>query len=91
MEAAVRAARLALPPGIGVGVYANAFEQKAAGYSARSTVLDHRADLDHGGYTRFAQRWIAAGADIIGGCCGIMPVHIAELDGLRRSPVFVTV
>nr|AAC44507.1 msh [Agrobacterium tumefaciens] len=38
-----------------------------------------RDDLNPSGYLQFAQRWVSAGATIIGGCCGIGPEHIAEL------------
>lgn len=86
MEAAVVEARAALPAAIEVGVYANAFVSgfDDAGYSANGVILDHRAELDDGGYTAFVERWIDAGATIVGGCCGIMPRHIALLDELRR-------
>jgi homocysteine S-methyltransferase len=32
-----------------------------------------------------ARRWIDAGVDIVGGCCGIGPAHIAGLAGLRKA------
>jgi len=85
MEAAVVAARAALPDAIEVGAYANAFESETDDeYAANGTILGHRSDLDRGGYTAFVERWLDAGADIVGGCCGIMPEHIAEIDALRR-------
>ena len=34
-----------------------------------------------------AQRWLDAGAEIIGGCCGIGPAHIAALDTLLESRI----
>jgi len=34
----------------------------------------------------FASRWVADGAQVIGGCCGLSPEHIAALAPLRRSP-----
>jgi S-methylmethionine-dependent homocysteine/selenocysteine methylase len=83
MEAAVIEARASLPGSVRLGVYANAFERSVGEYAANSTVLSHRRDLDDGGYTSFVERWLEAGADIVGGCCGIMPSHIAELHGLR--------
>jgi S-methylmethionine-dependent homocysteine/selenocysteine methylase len=83
MEGAVREARQVLPATVTVGAYANAFERKPEVYSANGVILDHRADLDGGGYTRFVERWLDAGADLVGGCCGIMPRHIAELAALR--------
>lgn len=30
-------------------------------------------------YAQHAQRWVAAGASIVGGCCGVGPPHIALL------------
>ena len=30
-------------------------------------------------YARFAASWVAAGATIVGGCCGIQPAHIRAL------------
>lgn len=30
-------------------------------------------------YLRHAQRWVAAGANIIGGCCGVGPQHVQLL------------
>jgi len=84
MEAAIVEARAALPPDVSVGAYANAFVEKPEEYDANGVVLDHRADLDGGGYTEFVERWLGAGASIVGGCCGIMPAHIALLDELRR-------
>lgn len=85
MEGAVREARSLLPATVAIGAYANAFERKPDVYSANGTVLDHRGDLDDGGYRRFVERWLDAGADMVGGCCGIMPHHIAELDSLRAN------
>jgi S-methylmethionine-dependent homocysteine/selenocysteine methylase len=40
---------------------------------------DLRDDLDPEGYLEFARDWVARGATIIGGCCGIGPEHIAAL------------
>jgi S-methylmethionine-dependent homocysteine/selenocysteine methylase len=30
-------------------------------------------------YAAFAERWIDAGASIVGGCCGTRPEHVARL------------
>lgn len=88
MGPAIETARRLLADDVAVGVYANAFETDADveedEYHANATIFDHRADLEDGGYTRFAEEWIAAGATIVGGCCGIMPRHIALLDALRH-------
>lgn len=64
---------------LSVGVYANSFVPKPEQYAANEVVLDHRADLDPAGYLDFVSRWVEAGATIVGGCCGIMPDHIAAM------------
>ncbi|MEC8230891.1 MAG: homocysteine S-methyltransferase family protein [Pseudomonadota bacterium] len=43
-----------------------------------------REDVSPDKYRSFAERWVDAGASVIGGCCGIGPEHIAELNELRR-------
>ncbi len=83
MAAAVVEARATLPSSIAVGVYANALEERPEGYAANESLLDRRADLMGGGYTRFVEAWLDAGAEIIGGCCGIMPDQIVALHALR--------
>jgi S-methylmethionine-dependent homocysteine/selenocysteine methylase len=77
MAAAVTAARAA--GNLAIGVYANAFPPQPEAAEANAVLLDIRADLDPAGYGAFAQSWRAAGATIIGGCCGIGPEHIAAL------------
>lgn len=63
-----------------LGAYANAFVAgDGDGYAANEVVLDHRADLTPHSYADMLDRWIDAGLDIVGGCCGIRPDHIAEL------------
>lgn len=81
MEAAVRAARAELGPDspIRIGVYANAFPPMAADAEANNGLTPIRGDLTPEGYGRFAAAWSAAGASILGGCCGIGPEHIAAL------------
>ncbi len=37
-------------------------------------------------YADFARQWLAAGARIVGGCCGTTPAHIAALAQLWSSP-----
>jgi S-methylmethionine-dependent homocysteine/selenocysteine methylase len=39
----------------------------------------HFTDISPDDYARQAEAWIAMGARIIGGCCGIGPAHIREL------------
>jgi S-methylmethionine-dependent homocysteine/selenocysteine methylase len=85
MGAAVGAARATLDRlggaarTVRIGVYANAFPPQGAAAEANSTVLDIRADLTPAGYLRWARDWVARGASIVGGCCGIGPEHIAAL------------
>ncbi|MCF7528961.1 homocysteine S-methyltransferase family protein [Neisseria lisongii] len=63
-----------------LGVYANAFEPAENGMNAANEGLDEiRTDTAPPNYLRWAQQWQAAGADIIGGCCGIGPEHIGVL------------
>ena len=81
MEAAVTAAKAELGPDspIRIGVYANAFPPMAADHEANAGLSPIRADLTPEGYGRFAAAWHAAGASILGGCCGIGPEHVAAL------------
>jgi S-methylmethionine-dependent homocysteine/selenocysteine methylase len=64
---------------IPLGVYANAFAPQPKDARANEDVSGLRSDLDPSAYCRFADDWIAAGAGIIGGCCGIGPRHIAAI------------
>jgi hypothetical protein len=70
-----RSRGLALP----IGVYANAFPPQPKAAQANDGLDDIRSDLGPGGYLAWARDWHARGADIIGGCCGIGPEHIALL------------
>jgi homocysteine S-methyltransferase len=55
-----------------LGVYANAGYVEEAGWSmARGVTPEAYADA--------AMDWLSAGANIIGGCCGTSPDHIARL------------
>lgn len=36
-------------------------------------------------YAEFAEGWIAAGAQVVGGCCGLGPEHIAAVAHLKMS------
>jgi len=80
--AAARAAAFAADRPLRIGVYANAFAHLAHAEGkpqANSGLSDLREDLNPAAYGTLASRWQAAGADIIGGCCGIGPHHIADL------------
>ena len=60
-----------------IGVYANAFPLADDKYEGANTTLHKlRQDITPDAYADYAERWVAAGAEIIGGCCGISPRHI---------------
>jgi S-methylmethionine-dependent homocysteine/selenocysteine methylase len=63
--------------GVAVGAYANAGDEPdRIGWAACD---DPRAG---DAYARLAASWIAAGATVVGGCCGTGPAHIARLSEL---------
>ncbi len=76
MEAAVRTAVSAgsLP----VGVYANVFEVEEH-EGANASIHELRVDVTTEVYLDFAERWVAAGATTVGGCCGVGPAHVSAL------------
>lgn len=61
-----------------VGVYANAFASQPQG-AANEGLSATREDLDPHAYLQCAREWIAQGATIVGGCCGIGCEHIQVL------------
>ena len=83
MEDAVRVAVNCLAPADGrqqIGVYANAFPLIDPSYEGANAELHAiRGDITPESYAEFAERWIKAGATIIGGCCGVSPDHIRSL------------
>ncbi|MBS1154971.1 MAG: homocysteine S-methyltransferase [Proteobacteria bacterium] len=62
-----------------IGVYANAFPPQRKDAEANADLDEIRADLTAPGYLAFARDWVARGASIVGGCCGIGPEHIQAL------------
>lgn len=63
-----------------IGVYANAFEPVQGEMNDANGELDPiRHDNSPENYVAWAQTWVDAGAEIVGGCCGIAPEHIAAL------------
>lgn len=70
---------------LAIGVYANAFPPQPKDAQANETLSALRADLDPAGYSRWATKWLGAGATIVGGCCGIGPEHIAALAALEPA------
>lgn len=87
MEDAIRHARAALhtdDPGsthhsVLIGAYANAFGAQSHAATANTGLSDLRGDLNPEQYLVWAQRWLAQGAQVIGGCCGVGPEHIRLL------------
>ena len=76
----VRSAAGAAAAGLRIGVYANAFPPVAAAVAEANVELcEIRADMTPPAYLTWARDWVARGASIIGGCCGIGPEHIAML------------
>ena len=67
------------------GAYANGFTKvkPLTGSEVVIELFNAREDLGPSAYADFADRWIDAGATIIGGCCETGPEHIKEL--LRRK------
>jgi S-methylmethionine-dependent homocysteine/selenocysteine methylase len=84
MEEAVLRAKQALgTESIAIGVYANGFAHADEEVPANGGFREIRADLDPPRYLDWAQKWVASGANMVGGCCGIGPEHIRALkDGL---------
>ncbi len=80
MEAAVREAKAVIGDGpVQIGVYANAFASEADDAAANETLHGIRADLTPPNYLQWAEKWVQAGASLVGGCCGISPEHIGVL------------
>lgn len=85
MDDAVHQARLALAgTDIEIGVYANGFAHSEEQVEANAGLRQIRQDLDPPRYCNWAKKWVASGATVVGGCCGIGPEHIEALaEGLR--------
>jgi S-methylmethionine-dependent homocysteine/selenocysteine methylase len=80
MADGVSRARELLGADVSIGVYANAFPPKnTATVQANKEVSEIRQDLTPDRYREFALEWLALGATIIGGCCGVGPEHIRAL------------
>ncbi len=73
-----------------VGGYANGFSSMARKWTIKAAAGAHRhtRPLDPDVYARHVKDWIDRGADIVGGCCGVGPAHIARIDELieKRGP-----
>jgi S-methylmethionine-dependent homocysteine/selenocysteine methylase len=82
MEGAVRVAVAEIgSAAVPIGVYANSFdlEHDDDEPAANESLHDLRRDLTPDVYVAFAERWVSAGATIVGGCCGVGPAHVAAL------------
>ena len=73
IDSGVTALREAVGGKAPFGAYANGFSQ-----SFRSTDVgtEYDAELTTDIYADRADRWISAGASLVGGCCGVFPEHI---------------
>lgn len=71
-------------PDIRLGAYANAFPPQPKEATANDGLDEIRGDLGPLDYLGWAERWRAAGASLIGGCCGIGPEHIETLASRLR-------
>ncbi|CAM3172199.1 homocysteine S-methyltransferase family protein [Vibrio rarus] len=67
-----------------IGVFANSFTPISTSHEANDTMQSTR-ELTANEYLAFAKRWVSAGASMVGGCCGIQPVHIKALAEWRDS------
>jgi S-methylmethionine-dependent homocysteine/selenocysteine methylase len=70
-----------------IGGYANTFEPiqadwELAGEEESYWSLDLRSDLDPDRYAGHVARWLDEGANVVGGCCGTRPAHIARMSEL---------
>ena len=70
IEAQVRFLAQTIPPGVSIMAYANiGYADRAGNWVTTDAVNPTR-------YAQYAQQWIAAGATIVGGCCGTTPETI---------------
>jgi homocysteine S-methyltransferase len=76
VEAQVRYLREALPDRVGIMAYANVGHADDAGNWVITDAVDAQT------YAGYAQRWIKAGATVVGGCCGTTPDTIRAIAGL---------
>jgi S-methylmethionine-dependent homocysteine/selenocysteine methylase len=76
MEPAIHEARAAVD--LPIGVYANAFVLND-GHGANESLSDLRDDITPDAYVVWADRWVAAGATVVGGCCGVGTDHVSAL------------
>lgn len=62
------------------GGYANRFlATHSEDTAANAGLATFRDDLDATAYGSFVEQWLAEGATLVGGCCGMNPDHIARI------------
>ncbi len=74
--------------GLPFGAYANGFQQITTDFLKESPTVDAlsaRPEMTPERYADFALGWVASGATIVGGCCEVGPVHIAEIARRLRA------
>lgn len=76
LESSLRMARAAID--LPLGVYANVLDGHTSA-GANETVHHRRDDASPEAYAEWVDRWIDAGASIVGGCCGITSEYIEAL------------
>lgn len=84
MESALTITR-ELNENIATGAYANSFSERKRQHEANALLSELRNDITPQRYADYAQSWLAAGASIIGGCCGIGPEHIKAIHSFINS------
>jgi S-methylmethionine-dependent homocysteine/selenocysteine methylase len=70
-----------------IGGYANTFspipqDWTLGGEKETDGLLALRRDLDPEHYAAHVADWLAAGAKVVGGCCGTRPAHIEKMRAL---------
>jgi S-methylmethionine-dependent homocysteine/selenocysteine methylase len=69
------------------GAYANAFTPipEKWDFHGDASIPPSRTDITPQAYADHAANWLAAGAQIIGGCCEVGPAHIAQMNQRLKS------
>jgi S-methylmethionine-dependent homocysteine/selenocysteine methylase len=69
-----------------IGGYANRFlDSHSEDTAANAGLASFRDDLDAPSYGTFVEQWLAMGATLVGGCCGMEPSHIARVAELVEA------
>jgi S-methylmethionine-dependent homocysteine/selenocysteine methylase len=84
LKVAVAALQVQGRTDVRLGAYANAFPPQPKEATANDGLDEIRGDLGPLDYLGWAERWRRAGANLIGGCCGIGPEHIEALASRLR-------